>query len=293
MQGGWVHPNRTPWLKLLGAAWLLTGALGLVWCASGLPFVPVRAGTLLDVLMLSPWSQIASGVGALFCFTMGWGLVQRSSWVQTLAVPAHLLVIAYATVALIVVLLAPGRSAVWQAVGAALTSSLIVIHSGLALLMSGVRSTEALSWEPLRTSPAIPLTCEFCGSPLDPQTGQCPQCETVPEVVQRQIASLPPPAKLVGLADGSEYWIDATKKTLIGRGVSGNDISLSNPTVSRRHAQIEYRQGHYLLTALQDSNGTFVNETLIRQRTLQDGDELRFGRASFRFTMLEPGGEGR
>jgi len=285
--------DRTPWIKLLGVAWLLTGALGLVGCVLGLPFVPVRVRATLAELMLSPWAQIALGVGTLFCFVVGWALIQRRSWVQTLAVPAHLLAITYATVILIVVLLAPGRSALWQAVGTAITSSLIVIHSGLALLMSGVGSTEVLSWEPLRTSPAIPQTCEFCGSPLDPQTGQCPQCETIPEVVQRQVATPPPPAKLVGLEDGSEYWIDATKKTLIGRGVSSNDISLSNPTVSRRHAQIEYRQGRYLLTALQDSNGTFVNETLIRQRTLQNGDELRFGRVSFRFTILEPDGAGR
>ena len=282
--------DRTPWLRSLGVVWLLSGAFGLAWCVLGLPFVPYRAWALLDVFLLSPWSQIAWAGAALFSLIMGWGLIQRSSWVQTLAVPAHLLAIIYATVALIVVLLAPGRSAAWQAVGATITSSLIVIHSGLALLMSGVGSTEALSWQPLRTTPAIPRTCEFCGSPLDPETGQCPQCETIPEVVQRQVAIPPPPARLTGLADGTVFWIDPAKKALVGRGVSGNDINLSNPTVSRHHAQIEYRQGHYVLTALQDANGTFVNETLIRQRTLQDGDELRFGRASFRFAVLESEG---
>ena len=91
----------------------------------------------------------------------------------------------------------------------------------------------------------------------------------------------------MGLANGSNFWLDPSQHTRIGRGLSGNDINLSNPTVSRQHAQIEYSEGEYAITALQDSNGTYINDSRIRQRALRDGDEVRFGRVRFRFMILD------
>jgi pSer/pThr/pTyr-binding forkhead associated (FHA) protein len=42
-----------------------------------------------------------------------------------------------------------------------------------------------------------------------------------------------------------------------------------------------------MLVALRDLNGTFINDSLIRERALQNGDEIRFGRARFRFELME------
>jgi len=64
-----------------------------------------------------------------------------------------------------------------------------------------------------------------------------------------------------------------------------NDLNVNNPTISRRHAQIEYQEGHFVITALQDSNGTFVNEERVRQQTLNNGDKVRLGRARFQFVI--------
>jgi hypothetical protein len=161
---------------------------------------------------------------------------------------------------------------------------LIVLHAGLAFALSGERATEALAWQSLRTAPVIPTRCEYCGSLLDPQTGRCSQCDLASSPEQ---GVAPPRARLTSLSDGEGFWVLPGRATLIGRGLNEADISLGNPTVSRQHAQIAYREGHYVLTALHDSNGTFINDTLVRQRILREGDEVRFGRARFRFELFE------
>ena len=109
----------------------------------------------------------------------------------------------------------------------------------------------------------------------------------MPKTAPQNGTSRPASARLIGVLDKVEFRIDPDKATMIGRGSTRNDVNLSNPTVSRHHAQIGYESGHYVLTALRDLNGTFVNDTLVRKRPLQDGDEIRFGRSRFRFSVME------
>ena len=92
---------------------------------------------------------------------------------------------------------------------------------------------------------------------------------------------------LVGTSDGHEFYVTPDHPTTIGRGSTHNEVNLSNPTVSRRHAQIIFEKGRYVLKALEDRNGTFVNSARVRQQTLHDGDEIRFGRASYEFRIVE------
>jgi pSer/pThr/pTyr-binding forkhead associated (FHA) protein len=152
--------------------------------------------------------------------------------------------------------------------------------------MSSVSTSEALSWLPLRTAPLVPLKCEFCGTPLNPPDGRCPQCEAEPQLGQN-VPSRPPDAKLVGISDEREFYITPSRTVTIGRGSTRNEVSLNNPTVSRRHAQIAFEKGRYVLRALEDRNGTFVNNARVRQQTLHDHDEIRFGRASYAFRIVE------
>jgi len=224
---------------------------------------------------------------AVFFLVAGWGLIRRYRWVQTVTVPAHLMFMIYAIVGWIAAFLVERRSPLeWTGISV-LLAVLILANGALALFMNSTGATEALSWLPLRTTPLVPLKCEFCGTPLDPGTNRCPQCEAVPETAHQNGASRPASAKLVGVLDKVEFRIDPDKATMIGRGSTRNDVNLSNPTVSRYHAQIAYEAGHYVLTALRDLNGTFVNDTLVRKRPLQDGDEIRFGRSRFRFLVME------
>lgn len=70
--------------------------------------------------------------------------------------------------------------------------------------------------------------------------------------------------------------------TTIGRGRSV-DVHLSDPTVSRLHAEIVRRGPYAYVTDLGLSrNGTRVNGRLVARRVLDDGDVLSFGAARCR-----------
>jgi hypothetical protein len=286
--------DRTPWLKGIGGIWLIVGAIGLLWSGTSLLRSSLGATTSLPLLggapsplQIAPWAQIATAGYACFFLVTGWGLLGRHRWVQTVMVPAHLLFMVYTIVSWVAAFVVQGPSSPgWSSVPI-VNATLILANGGIALFMNSVGATEALSWLPLRTTPLIPLRCEFCGTPLDPRTSRCPECESLPEVAPHSTALAPPTALLTSLTDESRFDVKPDQPTVIGRGSTRNDVNLSNPTVSRHHAQIVYEQGHYVLTALRDLNGTFINDALVRKRALESGDEVRFGRARFRFTVME------
>jgi hypothetical protein len=116
-------------------------------------------------------------------------------------VPAHLLFMVYTIIAWVAVFVVRGPSSpVWSGVPLLCAVS-ILANGGMALFLNGVSATEALSWLPLRTTPLIPLRCEFCGTPLDPRTNRCPRCEATPEVVPKEQGLVPPEATLLSLSD--------------------------------------------------------------------------------------------
>jgi hypothetical protein len=276
------------WLLVAGASalWaLLTLARGIV--ARSLPeMLAFLDSIMLSRWMLWPWAQITVIAAALFALVSGWGLVRRERWTQTLMVPAHLLVMVYAIAVWTAGFLVKGHFFEgWVGLSFPLLG-VTLLNGVLAIWMSSVGTSEALSWLPLRTAPLVPLKCEFCGTALDPQTGRCPQCEAEPTVVRSGLVK-PPDAMLVGTADEREYYVTPDQAVTIGRGSARNEVNLSNPTVSRRHARITFEKGRYVLRALDDRNGTFVNSSRVRQQSLHDGDEIRFGRASYRFRIVE------
>jgi len=65
----------------------------------------------------------------------------------------------------------------------------------------------------------------------------------------------------------------------IGRSDSC-DIVLSDSSVSRKHAQIRLRFGHYTIFDTDSAAGTYVNNVLIREHRLQPGDVIRLGNIS-------------
>jgi transcriptional regulator with GAF, ATPase, and Fis domain len=71
---------------------------------------------------------------------------------------------------------------------------------------------------------------------------------------------------------------------LIGRG-AGADVRLGDLSLSGRHARIEPSGRGWKIVDEGSRNGTFVNDVLIKQRKLADGDRVRLGRALFRFLL--------
>ncbi len=55
-----------------------------------------------------------------------------------------------------------------------------------------------------------------------------------------------------------------------------NDLVLSDPRVSRRHAQLRLYKGHYMLVDLGSTGGTTVNGKPIRRTVIYPGDRLSF-----------------
>ena len=65
--------------------------------------------------------------------------------------------------------------------------------------------------------------------------------------------------------------------TTIGR-TNGNDLIISERTVSRRHARLWFDNGRWFLQDLQSANGTLLNNTkVLAPVALKDGDVINFG----------------
>jgi hypothetical protein len=62
----------------------------------------------------------------------------------------------------------------------------------------------------------------------------------------------------------------------IGR-LTGNDLTLNHPTVSRTHAGLKEINGDYWVFNLSEANGTLLNGELIEQTPLADGDLIQIG----------------
>lgn len=77
----------------------------------------------------------------------------------------------------------------------------------------------------------------------------------------------------------------------IGRSID-NDIILEGEDVSRHHAQVKLKGGHYVITDLKSANGTKVNGQRISECVLRDGDEVCLAVICMRFRLLD-GGPGR
>lgn len=88
---------------------------------------------------------------------------------------------------------------------------------------------------------------------------------------------------LEGNFDEEEYILE--ENTSIGRSPS-NDMVLKESKISRQHATINYRDGHYVVVDLKSSNGVLINNKKVEEVTLQDGDEVRIGSFKFQFNLL-------
>ncbi len=93
---------------------------------------------------------------------------------------------------------------------------------------------------------------------------------------------------------GGVFPLPSNEPQLIGR--SSEALQLSDPTISRRHAELTPDSGRWYLQDLASANGTFLNGRLLTDRvSLRIGDEIGCGATLFRFvehaTLSEPAQE--
>jgi hypothetical protein len=81
---------------------------------------------------------------------------------------------------------------------------------------------------------------------------------------------------LVLLAGGRRFPVPHGRDVTIGRALD-NDIILDHPTVSRHHARLVPRSGHWLVEDLESTHGSFVNGKRVRSEFLRSGDTMRLG----------------
>jgi hypothetical protein len=119
-----------------------------------------------------------------------------------------------------------------------------------------------------------------------------------PEPVLSPAAGFPQPApqagnrKLVGwfvTYDISPYGIDYKLyegRIRIGRSPQ-NDIVLAHPGISDMHALLLYRDGKFIIEDQLSTNGTFVNEVSIFEKTLLKNDDLvRIGNITLKLKVI-------
>ena len=93
-----------------------------------------------------------------------------------------------------------------------------------------------------------------------------------------------------GERSGERIAVPASGLTVGSR--AGNDLQLTDRSVSGSHAELRFEGGDALLRDLDSTNGTRVGAERIEERSLAHGDRLRFGRVELVFLdrELEDGG---
>jgi Protein of unknown function (DUF3662)/FHA domain len=95
------------------------------------------------------------------------------------------------------------------------------------------------------------------------------------------------PAQLLVIGDDGTPTeaISITRTPVVVGRLSTNDVVLSDPNVSRRHAEIDRSRGRWTVTDLGSTNGTTVNGKAVKENNLHDGDRLGFGTSELIFKL--------
>src|SRR5262245_16871349 len=89
------------------------------------------------------------------------------------------------------------------------------------------------------------------------------------------------PFKLIS-SDGVLSFELRTGATLVVGRAPNSDIPVIDPTISRRHAEVECSDAGVTVRDLGSSNGTFVNGTRVETSPVSSGDVVTFGKVAFR-----------
>lgn len=163
----------------------------------------------------------------------------------------------------------------------------------IALLIASIVGFFAWRWM-LANKETVKTKLDAMGVPIpEPEPDEPADVDLIPPAPAPQqpiVLSAPVPvaAQKTGVprlveADGSEFNLPQGTTT-IGRDVGVDLIIPQETTVSRKHASIEVSGSTTLLRDLGSTNGTFVNGARVSDSAiLRGGDEIRFGKAVFRY----------
>jgi predicted component of type VI protein secretion system len=91
------------------------------------------------------------------------------------------------------------------------------------------------------------------------------------------------------VSDEKTYPLEGQGPWTVGRSAE-NDVVISDPNVSRRHARLLREGNGFIVEDLGSTNGTVLNDAPIDRERIEDGDELAFGQSTLRFVRRTEGG---
>jgi hypothetical protein len=83
-------------------------------------------------------------------------------------------------------------------------------------------------------------------------------------------------------AEPPREWRLESQQITIGR-LQTCEIALDDPNISRRHALLTKRPDGWWIVDLGSTNGTLVNDALVKERRLGRGDRIRLGTTEFEY----------
>lgn len=131
--------------------------------------------------------------------------------------------------------------------------------------------------------------CPVCTQWQRPGAKFCARCGANVKLPARENLDTRPHFSTVTPA-GEERIAYILNQSEIGVGRTlNNEFVIEHPSVSKRHARIVTDDEQCSLFDLGSSNGTFVNGKRVTETKLEDGCEVRFGRANYVYRAPHPG----
>jgi pSer/pThr/pTyr-binding forkhead associated (FHA) protein len=90
---------------------------------------------------------------------------------------------------------------------------------------------------------------------------------------------------MTGPDKGKVYYLSG-KRIIIGRGEKA-DIQIIDSKTSREHAELSYSDNSYTITDLGAHNSIIVNNDVVKQKKLVDGEKIVIGQTVFKYNAIE------
>ncbi len=140
--------------------------------------------------------------------------------------------------------------------------------------------------------------CPACGSALEPDVHDCPECGVAVREATASFEPVPGPMSVAaphetaendgpvlvvrkGPEIGERFYLDRPRLT-VGRD-PGSDIFLNDITVSREHAVLTLAAGEVSVEDAGSLNGVYVNGASVTRVVLNGGDSVQVGRFQMMF----------
>lgn len=119
-------------------------------------------------------------------------------------------------------------------------------------------------------------------APADPDSGTGVLGPAAP--AETSAAPADPVPRAVLVVSGARHEVGPGPTTL-GRSREC-DVTVEDPSVSRRHAELQLEDGAWMLTDLGSTNGTFVGGKRVDRSALSGGDRITLGQSELRFELV-------